>query len=78
MLYKKTVLKNSSIFKGQYLCWSLFLSLQLYYKETPTQMLSCNYRGILKKICERLLLKNVEPSFSFIYIHLFEDCKMFL
>ena len=50
-------------------CWSLFLtklqtfSLQVFWKETPAQVLSCEVRetfkmtSILKNICKRLLLE---------------------
>ena len=44
---KKVILKNSTIFTGKHLCWSLFSaaleSLQLYQKETPTQVFPCEY-----------------------------------
>ena len=50
---KKPVLKNFAIFKGKHLCWSLFLiklqGLQLYLKDTPTQVFSCEYCEIFKK-----------------------------
>ena len=49
--YKKAVLKNFSIFTGKYLCWSLFLTkLQLYLKETPAQVFSCEYCEISPNI----------------------------
>ena len=45
---KKVILKNFAIFTGRHLCWSLFLiklppGLQLYKKETLTQVFSCEY-----------------------------------
>ena len=45
---KRAVFKKFLIFTGKYLCWSLFLTnlqagLQLYWKETPTQVFSCEY-----------------------------------
>ena len=49
MFLKIGVLKNFAIFTGKHLCWGLFLlklqaqGLQLYYKESPTQMFSCEY-----------------------------------
>ena len=55
VLCKKIVFKNFAIFTGKHLCWSLFLiklqtsGLQLYQKEIPTQVFSC-------EICE--LFKN--------------------
>ena len=45
---KKAVLKNFAIFRGQHLCWRLFL----------IQNIAKFFRvSILKNICERLLLK---------------------
>ena len=45
---KKVILKNFAIFTRKHLCWSLFLiklppGLQLYKKETLTQVFSCEY-----------------------------------
>ena len=50
---KIAVLKNFTIFTGKHLCRSLFFiklqaGLQLYYKETPTQVFSCEYFEIFK------------------------------
>ena len=45
MLFKKGILKNFTTFTGKHLCWSL---LQLYSKETPTQVFSCKYCGTFK------------------------------
>ena len=47
--YKIGTLKDFAIFNGKKLCWSLFLrKLQLYQKETPTQVFSCKYCKIFK------------------------------
>ena len=47
------VLKNFSNFIGKHLCWSLFFNkvvgLQLYFKETPTQVFSCKIYKTFKK-----------------------------
>ena len=57
---KKGVLKKFTKFTWKHLCWSLFLiklqtsGLQLYNftkKETLTQVLSCEFRGIFKNSC---------------------------
>ena len=47
--------KKKVFFTGKHLCWSLFLmklqskGQQLYYKDTPTQMFSCEICETLKK-----------------------------
>ena len=46
MFFKKGVLKNFTIFAGNYLCWSLFK--KVYYKETPTKVFYCEYCEIFK------------------------------
>ena len=52
VFYKKAILKNSTIIIGKHLCWSLFSpvleSLQLYLKEIPAQVFSCEYCGYFK------------------------------
>ena len=52
VIYKKAVLKNSTIFTGRHLCWSRFSpvleSLQLYQKGIPMQVFSCEYCGYSK------------------------------
>ena len=54
MFYKKSVLKNFANFTGKHLCWSLFLinlqdlDLQLYWKETLTQVFSSEISEIFK------------------------------
>ena len=64
MLFKKGVLKNFALFIGKHLWWSLFLIhlqalrpvfpsylnfiMQLYLKETPAQVFSCEYCKIFK------------------------------
>ena len=60
MFYKKGFLKHFTIFTEKHLCWPA--SLQLYLKETPTQVFPVNITklsrtSILKNICERLLWK---------------------
>ena len=53
VVFPNTV-KNFVIFTGKHLCWSLFLitfrseGLQLYLKETPTQVFFCEYCEIFK------------------------------
>ena len=50
--YKKDVLKNFAVFTGKHLRWSLFVikleALQLFYKEAPTQVFSCEYCKFFK------------------------------
>ena len=46
MFFQTGVLKNFVTFIGKHLCWSL--QVQIYYKETPTQVFSCKYSEILK------------------------------
>ena len=59
---KRSVLKNFTSFTGKQLCWNLFLiNLEvfrpaLYWREIPTQVLSCEIRGIFKNTCEQLPL----------------------
>ena len=48
MFYKKGFLKHFTIFTEKHLCWPA--SLQLYLKETPTQVFSCEYYEIVKNI----------------------------
>ena len=43
VFYKKAVFKDFAIFTGKHLCRSLFLSLQLYWKENITQVFSSEY-----------------------------------
>ena len=68
---KNGVLKYFANYTGKHLCWSLFLieslGLQLFKKVSPAQVFSygiCEIfkKPILKKICERLLLKPVQNS----------------
>ena len=48
-LLQNSVLKTFAIFTWKHLCWSLFLTmLQAYYKETYTQVCSCEYCKIFK------------------------------
>ena len=51
MFFKIGALKHFSNFTGKHLRWSLFLiklQLQLYQKETPTQVFSCEVYKFLK------------------------------
>ena len=71
---KKTTLKNFAIFTGKERCWSLLIALQgfrsaiLLKKETPTQVLPCEYckktfkTPILKNISKRLLPNSVDSN----------------
>ena len=80
VFYKKAVLKNFSILTGRHLCWSLFFNqfvvLQVcnfIKKRFQHRCFSVNIAKflkthILKKICELLLLNNVKPNFSFVYL----------
>ena len=80
VFYKKAVLKNFSILTGKHLCWSLFFNqfvvLQVcnfIKKRFQHRCFSVNIAKflkthILKKICERLLLNNVKPNFSSVYL----------
>ena len=80
VFYKKAVLKNFSILTGRHLCWSLFFNqfvvLQVcnfIKKRFQHRCFSVNIAKflkthILKKICERLLLNNVKPNFSSVYL----------
>ena len=48
-LLQNSVLKTFAIFTWKHLCWSLFLTMmQAYYKETYTQVCSCEYCKIFK------------------------------
>ena len=49
---KKGVHKNFTIFTRQHLCWSLFgvFGVNFIKKKTPTQIFSCEYYEIFKKI----------------------------
>ena len=59
MSFKKGVLKNFAIFTGKHLCWSLFLKMTFYLKNTfkylfiekrlqRTHLVSCEYCEIFK------------------------------
>ena len=49
MFFKIDILKNLAMFTGKHLCYSCRAGgLQLYYKEIPTQVLSCEYCEIFK------------------------------
>ena len=64
---KKNVPKNFKNFTGKHLCWSLLMKLQVFHlqvfkKETPKQMFSCEvcktFRNTyFENICKRLLLE---------------------
>ena len=80
LLCKKSLFKNLANLTGRQLYWSLFEQncrpegVQLYLKETPTQVLSCknllNFKNTYfqKNICERLLL------ILFFFFFLFNCC----
>ena len=82
--YKKAVLKNFSIFTGKYLCSVLFLiklrtfrSATLLKRDSNTSVFLWILRNFLKKvslkkICERLLLKNVKGWMLSVSQHLQE------
>ena len=55
--HRKCTIKNKIFSKsqGKHLCWSLFLGLQLYQKETPTQVFSYYYCQIFKTYFEEHL-----------------------
>ena len=51
MFFKIDVLKNLTSFTGKHLRWSSFNKVaKLYYKETPTQMFSCEICEVFKNI----------------------------
>ena len=57
MCFKRSVFENFAKFTGKFLCWSLFLiklykpeGLQLYQKETPTQVFSVNIARFLRTV----------------------------
>ena len=50
--YKKAVLKSFAMFIEKHLCWPS--ALQLYQKETPTQVFSCEYYKIFNLDQEKL------------------------
>ena len=51
MFFEISGLKNFALFTKKCLCWSLFLikGLELYQKQTSTQVFSCGYCEIFKK-----------------------------
>ena len=69
---KKGVLKNFATFTGKHLCWRIFLIklLQLYYKETPTQVLPCEYCKIFKNTYFEKHLRMPASNNSFKYIYM--------
>ena len=75
VFYKKSVLKNFSILTGKYLCSSVFLiklwpfRSATFLKRDSKQVFFGEYceifkKFIWKKICERLLLNNVNQNYS--------------
>ena len=70
-VYRKAILKNFAVSKGN-TCVGVYsenscgiaLDLQLYQKETPTQVRCCEYckifNNVLKNICKRLLFNLVQ------------------
>ena len=61
---KKAVLKNFAIFKGEQLCWSLFL-VKLQAEETPTQVLSYAYCKFFNNIYFQKHLRTTASDYSF-------------
>ena len=85
MFYKKSFLKNLAIFLGKHLCWSLFLKncrpsvLQVYWKETLTQVFSCAYCELLKKIYFEKHMQTAASDYSFtLAIYLFSAVSLMI
>ena len=64
------VIKNFATFAGKHLCWSLFLIILSYQRETPTQVFSCENCKIFKTsfffiedLWWQLLLLLIFPSY---------------
>ena len=82
---KGSVCKNFAISSEKYPCWSHFLiksttlGLQLYQKETPRQMLSCEYSKIFNNTyLEEHLWKDLQiVGFFRVFSHstLFKTCN---
>ena len=75
LFYKSSFLKNFAIFKGNYLCWNLFLiKLQVFRPATLLiQVFSYKYCEILKTpilkiICVRLLLTRNTNNICFPFL----------
>ena len=97
MFFKIGVLKNFAIFTGKHLWRNLFIiklqawrpeGLQLYQKEAPTQVFSCEYCEILKNpfFCRTPLLlcyyliASLAPQelFNLISLFLLEEIAVFM
>ena len=80
VFHKKAILKNCATFIGKHLCWSLsltklqpfspatLLKRELYSKETPTQVISCEYCEIFKNTYFEENLGTAASSFSSVSI----------
>ena len=69
VFFKIVFLKFFANFTGKHLCCNLLLNLQLYYKETLTQVFSCEIWEILRtpfftEHLRWLLLENFESIFE--------------
>ena len=70
VFYRKAVLKDFAIFAGINLRWSLFLIKlcpQLYWKETPTQVFSCEYCEIFKSTYFEKHLRTAASAYWWLY-----------
>ena len=71
---KKAVLKNFAIFTGKLFRWSYRpVGLQLYKKETPTQVFSCKHCEICKNIYFQERLRVAASGFRIF----FPSCSIF-
>ena len=71
MFLKTVALKNIAYFTRKHLCWSLLF--QLYWKETPTQVLFCEICEIFKStffnrinLVGASAIKRLKPTFFFL------------
>ena len=82
---KKDVIKNLANFTEKHPCWSHFLiklkacGMQLYLKETPTQVFSCEICEIFKStyfdnIWKRLLLTSIQTRLRATYSESLKSC----
>ena len=88
MFFKISIVKNLQYFTEKHMCWSLsIITLQLYLKETPTQMFSCEIsqickntfftehlrRLLLEGVCEGASLVKISQSCHLIYLESVTD-----